>query len=145
MKNYFYLPIFVLLCGSQFACAQSKSGINEKASKPVIELSKYECLPEEIKPETVVSVIRKTSNLRGKVEFETVRQRLGKLNARCKAGKLVGGNNKEIRFYQLQGCWGNPPPDYTEILNRQRKELEELKKRYAVIEITCNSSGEMPF
>jgi hypothetical protein len=74
-----------------------------------------------------------------------VKLRLDKLDARCRAGKLVDGKNREIRFYQLQGCWGNPPPDYQEILIKQREELEELKRKYTVIEITCNPSGEMPF
>jgi hypothetical protein len=83
--------------------------------------------------------------LRGEVERETIKQRLDKLDARCKSGKLVDGKNREIRFYQLQGCWGNPPPGYQEIMNRQREELEELKKKYNVVEITCNPSGEMPY
>ncbi len=145
MKKYFYFLIFAIICGSQTVCAQNKSAVNGKASKPAIKQSKYECLPEEIKLETVVSVIRKTADLRGEVVFQTVRDRLVKLKAVCKAGKLVDGGNKEIRFYRLQGCWGNPPPDYREILDRQQKEIAELKKRYTVIEITCNSSGEMPF
>jgi hypothetical protein len=74
----------------------------------------------------------------------TVEQKLKELGARCRRGKLVDARGREIRFYHLQGCWGNPPPDYLEILERQRKELETLKKSYTVIEMTCNTSGEMP-
>jgi hypothetical protein len=36
---------------------------------------------------------------------------------------------------------GNPPADYQEILQRQREELEKLKKQYTVIEMTCNPEG----
>jgi hypothetical protein len=45
----------------------------------------------------------------------------------------------------LQGCWGSRPSDYREILDKQQTELQELKKKFNVVEITCNSSGEMPF
>jgi hypothetical protein len=105
----------------------------------------YDCIQEDIKLDMIVSVIRKTSSITNEVERETVQQRLNKLNARCKAGKLIDDKNTEIRFYQLQGCWGNPPQDYQEILNRQRENLAELKKKYNVIEMTCNPSGEMPY
>jgi len=122
---------------------QSKSG--RKITKPTNNQLKYRCIPEDIRLDTVVSVIRKTTRLGGKVERETVKQRLDKLKARCKAGQLIDNKDREIRFYQLRGCWGNPPAGYLEILSRQQKELEELKKKYTVIEITCNPSGEMPF
>lgn len=127
-------------------CAQSKSKIRRNTVKQVNAQQGFDCLPENIKLDTVVSVTRKTPSLMGgEVERETVKQRLDKIKARCRAGKLIDEKNKEIRFYQLQGCWGNPPQDYQEILNQQQKELEELKKKYTVIEITCNTSGEMPY
>ena len=146
MKNHLYALVVILICGgSQIMCGQSKSGNVRKTAKQVDSRMKYDCLPEDIKLDTVVSTIRKTPGLRGEVERETVKQRLDKLNARCKAGKLVDAKNREIRFYQLQGCWGNPPADYQEIMSAQQKELQELKKKYTVIEITCNPSGEMPY
>ncbi len=74
----------------------------------------------------------------------TVEQKLVELKARCRRGKLVDRSGKEIRFYRLAGCWGNPPADYREILERQRRELEKLKKRYTVIELTCNPDGIDP-
>lgn len=126
-------------------CAQSKSRKSGKTNGQINSPLQYDCLPENIKPDQVVSVISKTSGLKGEVERETVKQRLDKLDARCKSGKLVDAKNREIRFYQLQGCWGNPPADYQEIMNAQQKELQELKKKYTVIEITCNPSGEMPY
>jgi hypothetical protein len=147
MKNNSYLLIVILIiCGSsQIMCAQSKSRKSGKTAGQINSGLQYNCLPEDVKLDQVVSVISKTPNLTGEVERETVKQRLDKLDARCKAGKLVDARNKEIRFYQLQGCWGNPPADYQEIMDAQQKELQELKKKYTVIEITCNPSGEMPY
>ena len=73
----------------------------------------------------------------------TVEERLTQLNARCEKGKLVDLGGTEIRFYRLIGCWGNPPADYAEILDRQRTELEGLRQRYTVIEMTCNPDGDV--
>ena len=81
----------------------------------------------------------------GKVVTVTVAQKLKALGARCRKGKLVDAKGTEIRFYQLVGCWGNPPDDYQEQLERQAKELAKLRKRYRVIEMTCDSSGEDRF
>jgi hypothetical protein len=67
-----------------------------------------------------------------------VSQLLTKLRARCKQGKLVDGTGREIYFYRLAGCWGNPPEDYQEVLEKQRNEIVRLKKKYTVIEISCN-------
>jgi len=75
------------------------------------------------------------------IKKTTVEQRLIELDARCDKGKLVDAAGKEIYFYRLKGCWGNPPPDYQEILQRQNEELEKLRKRYTVIEMTCNPEG----
>ena len=71
----------------------------------------------------------------------TVEQRLIELDARCENGKLIDAEGKEIYFYRLKGCWGNPPADYQEILKQQNEELEKLRKRYVVIEMTCNPEG----
>jgi hypothetical protein len=81
----------------------------------------------------------------GKVVSVTVAQKLKALGARCRKGKLVDAKGTEIRFYQLVGCWGNPPDDYQEQLERQARELTKLRKRYRVIEMTCDSSGEDRF
>jgi hypothetical protein len=145
MKSYICLLVLALICGNLPVFGQSATDTGVKMFQSANRQTDYECLPDDIKPETIVSAVRVTSDLRGKVKIETVRQRLGKLKAKCKAGKLVGTGGKEIRFYQLQGCWGNPPADYREILDNQRKEIQALKRRFVVIEITCNSTGEMPY
>jgi hypothetical protein len=100
------------------------------------------CLPSGIQSTDVVSVGEK----RGKqnhVTVVTVAQKLKDLKARCRRGKLVDSSGREIRFYQMVGCWGNPPDDYQQQLARQDKELARLRKRYRVIEMTCDPSGDM--
>ena len=102
------------------------------------------CLPAGIKPTDVVSTQQgmKPGAGSGRVKTITVAQKLKELRARCRKHKLVDARGREIRFYQLVGCWGNPPEDYQEILERQAKELASLRKRYRVIEMTCNPSGQ---
>jgi hypothetical protein len=99
------------------------------------------CLPQGIKQTDVVSAtLRKPGSRSQQI---TVEQKLREMRARCVRGKLVDGRGREIRFYRLQGCWGNPPADYQEILQHQAEELARLKRLYTVIEMTCNPSGEM--
>jgi len=94
------------------------------------------CLPNGIKPDTIVNSERVVPK-RGRAV--TVKQLLIEIKARCRKGKLVDGSGLEIRFYRLIGCWGNPPADYQEMLERQNNELNSLKKKYLVIEIPCQT------
>ena len=100
-----------------------------------------QCLPENVKPTDVVSTRLAQSDGGALVEKITVEQKLTELKANCKDGKLVDGAGTEIHFYKLTGCWGNPPRNYQEILQRQEAELAILRKQYTVIEMTCNPSG----
>jgi hypothetical protein len=100
-----------------------------------------QCLPEHVKPTDVVSTRLAQTDTGTSVEKITVEQKLTELKANCKNGKLVDGTGTEIYFYKLTGCWGNPPRNYHEILDRQRAELAILRKQYTVIEMTCNPSG----
>ena len=99
------------------------------------------CLPKGITRNDVVSAESVGGGRKG-AKRVTVEQKLKEIGARCRKGKLVAPNGKAIYFYRLQGCWGNPPADYQEILSTQNKELEQLRKRYYVIEMTCNPFGE---
>jgi hypothetical protein len=101
------------------------------------------CMPPGIQATDVVS--SQAAKPGGKVVTVSVAQKLKALRARCRKGKLVDARGTEIRFYQLIGCWGNPPDDYQEQLERQSKELAKLRKRYRVIEMTCDSSGDDRF
>ncbi len=123
----FYLVLFIVLFG--ISCmAQS-----------------YRCLPSNVK-ETDIFEVRTLTSKPGKSNTEkiTVKDKLDKMQARCAQGKLVDGKGRQIRFYFVQGCWGSPPDDYLEIQERQIKEMERLKKRYTVIEMTCNREGMTP-
>lgn len=96
------------------------------------------CIPNDVKPDEIISTKSVKSDSGGDVVKQiTVKQKLLEIKARCKKGKLVDSAGKEIRFYRLAGCWGNPPADYQEILAQQQRELDELKKRYRVVEIEC--------
>jgi len=100
-----------------------------------------QCLPGNVKPTDVVSTRLAQTDGKTLVEKITVEQKLTELKANCKNGKLVDGAGSEIYFYKLTGCWGNPPRNYHEILERQQAELAILRKQYTVIEMTCNPSG----
>ncbi len=67
----------------------------------------------------------------------TVKDRLVELKARCRKGKLLDSRGKQIYFYRLIGCWGNPPVDYLEQVEQQRIKLRQLQRRYTVIQIPC--------
>jgi hypothetical protein len=102
------------------------------------------CLPPDIK---LTDVVEATS--RGYANGQTVglhkvtvEQRLNELKAACNNNnKLVDGNGKQIVFYHLTGCWGNPPQGNQYILRKQGEEINKLKEQYTVIEMTCNPSG----
>ena len=89
-----------------------------------------QCLPEYVKPTDVVSTRLVQTNSGTLVEKITVEQKLAELKANCKNGKLVDGAGTEIYFYKLTGCWGNPPRNYQEILERQEAELAILRKHH---------------
>jgi len=95
------------------------------------------CLPEGVK---LTSEIFEESDgsTSAKGKPKTVASKLAELSARCKNKKLFTRNGKEIRIVQLIGCWGNPPEDYQEQMNRQRRSIEELRKKYVVIQIPCS-------
>jgi hypothetical protein len=102
------------------------------------------CLPAGIKLSDVVeATIAGYANDKPVESHKvTVEQKLNALKATCDSdNKLVDGNGKQIVFYHLTGCWGNPPPGYQEILQKQRAEIDKLKQQYTVIEMTCNPSG----
>jgi hypothetical protein len=90
------------------------------------------------KPVTLNDVVDHRQNNLGVV---TVKDKLIEIKARCRRGRLVDHTGRQIYFYSLTGCWGNPPADYLEILEHQRKEIAQLKIKYSVIEMTCNPSG----
>ena len=105
---------------------------------------RYGCLPPDVTLDTTVGARRVKLASSTRIVKETVRHRLDRIKARCKAGDLIDPKGQKIRFFRLEGCWGNPPADYLEILDRQKNELKVLKRNFRVIEIDCDSSGTMP-
>ncbi len=105
----------------------------------------YTCLPSDVKEDDVVTH-QTIKSKAGKMLTEkvTVKQTLQKLCAKCVQGKLVDEKGRSIRFYHLQGCWGNPPADYLEIMAAQAKEIKQLKKDHTVVEMTCQPEGNPP-
>jgi hypothetical protein len=97
------------------------------------------CLPADVDAAEVIS-LEPAGRASKKI---TVTTKLNQIGARCRANRLVDARGKQIHFYRLTGCWGNPPENYQEILDNQQKELAQLRRRYRVIEITCNPSGIM--
>lgn len=97
----------------------------------------WPCLPKDVTQDTLVSG-QELDSTKGKTqELITVRDALRRLEARCLKGKLVDKTGREIYFFHLIGCWGNPPEDYQERLTLQVQEIQRLKKKYTVLEIPC--------
>ena len=101
------------------------------------------CVPAGISLDSLVAVEPRESNLHAAATKVNVKLRLTQLKARCKRGKLVDGQGKQIYFVTLIGCWGNPPADYLELLERQAQEIKRLKKKYTVIQIRCAQNVDL--
>ncbi len=137
MRNSFHL-LLLLGCALWPAAAFAQT----KTESPSSPLAK--CLPAGIKLTDIVEVIRahgegqETKPARN----VTVAEKLQELQATCNdTNQLLAAGGKPIAFYHLAGCWGNPPPDYQEILQKQRAEIAKLEQQHTVIKMTCNPSG----
>jgi hypothetical protein len=95
-------------------------------------------LPPDVKLDTVAETFLDGAREPRKVSVET---KLMQLRAHVAGDKLVDDSGREIRFFHLTGCWGAAPVDYQKILDKQQRDIEELKKDYTVVTITCNPSG----
>jgi len=103
------------------------------------------CMPADTKLSDVVDAKFISYNSQTNVydvQKTTVEQKLNELKATCNnESKLVDATGKQITFYRLTGCWGNPPYNYLEIVQKERDAINKFKEQYTVIEMTCNSSG----
>ena len=123
---YFRLLCLALLITGASMAAQGKSRWQE-------------CLPSDVAADEVIGVEQSGMNQASKEV--TVKSKLSQIGARCRGKRLVDARGKQIHFYRLTGCWGNPPENYEEILANQQRELTRLRRRYRVVEISCNPSG----
>jgi hypothetical protein len=130
------VSILLLLTGLGLAKGERKLpetpalavGDEDAGPSPAKSLS---CLPKDVRADEAVSY-----GIKGK-SILTVEKKLSEMKARCRRGKLVDAGGREIRFFR-SSCWGNPPPDYREIRQRENGEVAKLKKRYTVIVFGCN-------
>lgn len=99
-----------------------------------------DCLPAGITGDMIVLPQSTKATDVSKSKRTSVKIRLAQLKARCKRGKLVDAKGRQIYFYTLIGCWGNPPENYLEQLQHQAEEIQRLKKKYTVIQIPCAQS-----
>jgi len=100
------------------------------------------CVPKDVDLNSlVVSEVNKPTSKSSAGQI-TVIQRLNQLKARCKKGKLVDGKNRPIYLYPMIGCWGNPPDNYLDMLRQQDEEIQRLKKKYVVVQISCAQGAD---
>ncbi len=129
-KNVFLIGFIVTIIFIN-GCIQQDKSIIITPSKEVSNLLLSKCIPSGIKLSDFVAY---------KI---TVEQNLLQLKAFCRDSKLIDGSGREIYFYHLTGCWGNPPGDYQEILQKQQEEINQLKTKYTIIEMSCYT-GDNP-
>jgi hypothetical protein len=132
---FFGFSAFLASAFAQACDSVAPQGLTRKDAPP-LPLAK--CLPAGIKLTAIVETA-------GSHKI-TVEQKLNALKATCNnENKLLDGKGRQIVFYHLMGCWGYPPPNYRELLQKQRREIARLKEQHTVIEMTCNPSGvEIP-
>ena len=148
MKRSFRFILVISLAASPiclFAQAAGEPVTGQTFTNDGISQSSLaKCLPADIKLSDVVDATSTgySNGIPVGLHKVTVEQTLNELKATCNSdNKLVDGNGKQIIFYHLTGCWGNPPYNYQDILQKQRDEIDKLKQQYIVIEMTCNPSG----
>jgi len=118
----------VLAHGMNFPGVEMARGQSKSVRKQLAKLAP--CLPADTSFDQIAIYSLKRN--------VTVGEKLIELNARCVRGRVVGSNNREIRLFH-NACWGIPTPDYAEIQAEQKRKLAQLKKKYTVIVIRCDS------
>jgi len=123
--------VLALQLAGGLALAPFTVGLNAQTSKNKSKIHALSCVPAGF---GMNEFARSEAN-------QATTQTLGKtiigLGARCYRGKLVDRKLRQIRLFR-DACWGNPPADYLEIIEKQREELVALRKEYLVIEIVCD-------
>src|SRR5262245_52206492 len=79
------------------------------------------CVPKDVACDEVAAVALAKPGSDVPSTTVTVAEQLETIKARCRKGRLVDPAGRQIRFYRMAGCWGNPPEDYQEILRRQER------------------------
>jgi hypothetical protein len=93
--------------------------------------------PEELAKCLPAGVTLSESLMGGDPQGQTVGGKLAELGAYAKGGKLFDSSGREIIFYHRWVPGVQPKPDLElQEQERERNELEKLKAKYTVIEIT---------
>ncbi len=100
--------------------------------------SPLKCLPNGIQGNSIVFA----EIVNGKVKQTTVQQTLTRMSARCQGKQLVDGKGRKVAFFQITSCGGAAPtPQMIKERQQEQTNLMNLKKRFQVIEMTCNPGG----
>ncbi len=141
VRNFLWVALIAVMFA---ACAGNSSSTMVLSAREKDASSLSPCLPSDIRLQDVVYARAVKWYGGGRppvVEKVTVAGKLKQIGARCLGGKLLDGSGREIRFYRLTGCWGNPPADYRDIMRKQGDAIRKLEEQYTVIKMTCNPSG----
>jgi len=143
MKLTFLMTFVVFALFQSGNC--NRSAIETKVSPTPKTTTKYDRLPENIKPET--KVVKTVKNEKGKTvssETTTVEKRLNELKARYEKDKLVDERGREIRFFEPL-CRGVSAGEVQDEADRKakEKELAEVEKKYTVIVLVCDPRKAM--
>ena len=129
-----HLPLPVEIASLQNTSAQTSVEKNRQHHSGQASPSQFPCLPEGFQLDDKMSASPKAS-----MQPLTIKDKLVELKAHCKKGKLIDGKGKEIRFFKFT-CFGNPPDNYQEIVQKESQALADLQKRYKVLIIPCDRS-----
>jgi hypothetical protein len=100
--------------------------------------SALKCLPTGIQANSIVSA----EIVNGTVKQTTVQQTLTRMSARCQGNQLVDGKGRKVAFFKFSTCGGAAPtPQMIRERQQEQANLMNLKKRFQVIEMTCNPGG----
>lgn len=126
------LPVPVQIASLQNTSAQTSVEKKHQHSSGQASTSEFPCLPEGFQLEDKIAAGPKAS-----MQPLTIKDKLLELKAHCKRGKLVDSKGKEIRLFKFT-CFGNPPDNYQEIVQKESQTLANLQKRYKVLVIPCD-------
>jgi hypothetical protein len=113
---------------------QSTESQHKRINRRVTSSVQFDCLPKDFQLTDIVSYRKRQKSEDKQI---TIEDKLVELKAHCKAGKLIDSKGQEVRFFKLS-CFGNPPENIDEIVQKERQTLATLQKKYRVIVIECD-------
>jgi hypothetical protein len=98
---------------------------------------RHGCLPGNVKAYDIVSAERTRDD---RFVTVTVEEKVKQMRGRCSKGRLVDRKGRRIRFYRLH-CFGAPTAYALATMKQEREDLDALRKRFTVVEMTCRPDG----